>query len=182
MIIEKIVEVFVPPPGPVRKIPAIGPVIISQEHLLISKEDPLRHKSVLVSQAGQTHSLLLPQSETEAVQYQEVGVSLPVVQVDRLVQRLETYLKTKKIASQVFAKMVLGVSASVFSNMKRKAKALPKEELTEKKLVIWGRVQYYLDNLATTTSNILQPKQFKAKASTSRGKGRGKGKGKKSLR
>ena len=179
MIIEKIVEVFVPPPGPVTKIPAIGPVTISQEHLLISREDPhpLRVSSVLVSEAGQTYQLLLPQKETEVVQNLEVGVSLPVVEVDQLVQRLETYLKTRKIASQVFAKMVLGVSASVFSNMKRKAKALPRKELKEKELVIWGRVQFYLEDLATSTSNILQPTQFKAKASTSRRK---KGKGNKS--
>ena len=87
MIIEKTVEVFVPPPGPVRKIPAIGPITISEEHLLISKEDPHppRDKRVLVSQAGQTHQLLLPKKETEAVKNQEVGVSLPVVEVDQLV-------------------------------------------------------------------------------------------------
>ena len=178
MIVEKTVEVFVPCPGPVRKIPTIGPVIISQEHLLFTRQDSLGVKSILVSQDGQTHQLLLPQKDSETLQNLEVGVSLPVLEVARLVHRLETYLKIKKIASKVFAKMVLGVSASVFSNMKRKARTLPRKVLTEKELVIWGRVQFYLDNLATSTSAILQPKKFKAKASTSRGKG----KGKKSLR
>ena len=186
MIVEKTVEVSVPPQGPVRKIPTIGPVIISRENLLISRQDPLRVKSILVSQDGQIHQLLLPKKDSEVVQNLEVGVSLPVQEEAQLVQSLETYLKIKKIASKVFAKMVLGVSASVFSNMKRKVRTLPRKVLTEKELVIWGRVQFYLDNIATSTSGILQPKKFKAEASTSRGKGKGKGKnsvkGKKSLR
>ena len=154
----------------------IGPITIPQTQeppLIICREDPLLVKSVLVSQAGQTHRLLFPDIEEAAVENQELAVTLPVVEVGPLVQRLETYLKAKKIASGVFARMVLGVSDSVFSNMKSKAKTLPK--LTEKELVLWGRVQFYLDNLATTTSS-----PTKSKASSSQGKGKGKGRGKRS--
>lgn len=153
----------------------IGPITIPRAQdspLIICREDPLLVKSVLVSQAGETHRLLFPDEEDAAVENQELAVTLPVAEVGPLVQRLETYLKAKKIASKVFSRMVLGVSDSVFSNMKRKAKTLPK--LAEKELVLWGRVQFYLDNLATPTSSI------KSTESKVKGKGKGKGRGKRS--
>ena len=176
MNIEMIVDVFVPPPGPVRLFNTIGPIRFPQTGelpLTISREDPLRLKSVLVCQDGQTHQLLIPEKDDDVVQNQDVGVTLPVVRVAPLVRRLETYIKAKKIASKVFAKMVLGVSASVFSNMKRKDKTLPRKELSEKELVIWGRVQFFLDNLATSTARLGR----KSKTSPAGGKGKGKGRG-----
>ena len=70
----------------------------------------------LVSQAGQTFQLLL-----QVLNYHEVGVTLPV-----------EYLQTKKIASKDFAKMVLGVCASVFSNTKRRGRTVPMKDLSER--------------------------------------------------
>ena len=76
----------------------------------------------LVSQAGQTFQLLLlPDQDSEVLNYHEVGVTLPV-----------EYLQTKKIASKDFAKMVLGVCASVFSNTKRRGRTVPMKDLSER--------------------------------------------------
>ena len=74
MNIEKIVEVFVPPSSPVRMF-TLGPITLPSQAekppLIISREDPLRLK---VTQDGQTHRLLLPETEEDAVQNQEVAV------------------------------------------------------------------------------------------------------------
>ena len=77
-----------------------------------------------------------------------VGVSLPIKNSRTLVKRLEVYLKKMKIPSKVFAEHVLGVSGSVFSNMKKRL-LTSNGSLNRKDQVIWGRVQFFLDNIAS---------------------------------
>ena len=61
-------------------------------------------------------------------------------------------MKINKISSKYFAAKVLGKTSSFFSNIKKAArKDLEKMMMNPKKLVIWGRVQYFLDNFANST-------------------------------
>ena len=156
MNIEKIVEVLVPPPGPVRKIPAIGPVILGEGHLVLYREDSpkLETKYITVYLAGQAVSLLLPDQDSDVLRYHEVGVTLPVKDPAQLVNMVEVYLKSKKIASKVFAEYVLGVSSSAFSNLKRRTRDSSAGPLSERDLVIWGRGLYYLVNLASSSAPL----------------------------
>ena len=120
----------------------IGPVTLGDDVLITSDRDV-----IYVSQDNITYPVVVPQHLSTQVDYEDLGLSIiPVQDVSALIHPLETYVKAKKIKSEDFARDVLGVSASVFSNMKRKAK---EGVVTAEKMVMWARIKYFLDNVAS---------------------------------
>ena len=80
-----------------------------------------------------------------------LGLQLPVKDLDELIPKMKHYLKANKIRNYVFASKVLNVSDSFFSVLLRPQKRNANGEfvVTEKQLLCYGRMIYWLENRAT---------------------------------
>ena len=116
----------------------IGPITLGEDVLITLERDV-----IYVSQDNITYPVVAPQYLSTKIDYEDLGLSFPVQDVSALIYRLETYIKLNKIKSEDFAREVLGISASVFSNMKRKAK---EGKVSAEKMVMWARLKFFLDN------------------------------------
>ena len=163
---EETVKVFVSNSKPME-IEKIGPVTIPLgQHPRSFKVVP-GPQTVLISQDGQIQSVIINQDQEEDVVHNHaLAVSFPIKDVINLINRLERYFNRNAISSQNFAQMVLGISSSFFSSLKKGARTTP-GKMNYRRLVIWGRVQYYLDNLATF---YIAPAPKRAKSLPARGK------------
>ena len=154
-------EIKIEPTEDIAK--AIGPVVLPKGEVLIANS-----KDIIISQNGVIMIMPGPDSLPNIVyEDHQFGVSVPVREITSLLKLLDDYLKVKRISQETFASMVLGLSSSAFSNLKRAVKTAKTthSEMDAKNFVTWARVQYYLENLATFHPNT--PVKAPVKAPTS---------------
>ena len=86
------------------------------------------------------------------------GLSVPVTNIPKLVERVKHYLRINNIASYLFASRVLNVTSSFFSSMLNSKDELKWETMTKKQQVSFARMQYWMDYRATYGNNPLMKK------------------------
>ena len=85
--------------------------------------------------------------------FDAAGLSLPVSDIPKLVQRVKQYLKVNHISNYVFASQVLNVTGCFFSTMLSSKEDEKWESITKKRQVCYARMQYWMDHRATYGNN-----------------------------
>ena len=86
--------------------------------------------------------------------FDAAGLSFPVSDIPKLVERVKQYLKVNHISNYVFASKVLNVTGCFFSTMISSSREDMKwGSITKKQQVCFARLQYWMDYRATYGNN-----------------------------
>ena len=81
------------------------------------------------------------------------GLSFPVADIPKLVERVKHYIQVNHISNYVFASKVLNVTSCYFSTMLSSKEELTWERISKKQQVCFARIQYWMDHRATYNNN-----------------------------